>query len=526
MNLPAERVRSTVGAPAVATTKQATSHITIMADWTERYRPTTLSEVRGNDKARDAFHEWATTWDDHGQAVILYGSPGVGKTSAAHALAADMGWETVELNASDQRTADVIERFAGRAANNATLAGSAGGGGARGGDTESRQLVILDEADNIHGTYDRGGASAITKLVKDASQPIVLIANEFYEMSRGLRNACEDIEFRDVSARSIVPVLRDICRREDIEYEQDALDVIADTNDGDLRGAIKDLQAATEGRDAITAEDVVTSGRDRAMDLFPFLDAVLKEESAEEALQSAYRVDETPDDLTKWLEDNLLAVYEPTEAARAYDVLANADRWLGRVRATQNYSYWRYATDNAAAGVAAARDGTNGGWTRYSRPQFWPGSDETADKVCQRIAERSGLSIDTARREVLPFLSAMTHHCKPRELTVTMTAAYDLDEAAVSLITGSGESTNKVESIVADAEELRAEAIEAHSSGAFAGGTGDGDDNATTADSDSAASDRGDDSETRRSDGNADTDGDDPAETDDDENQAGLNDFV
>jgi len=47
------------------------------------------------------------------EAVVLHGSPGVGKTSAAHALANDMGWETVELNASDQRTADVIERFAG-----------------------------------------------------------------------------------------------------------------------------------------------------------------------------------------------------------------------------------------------------------------------------------------------------------------------------------------------------------------------------------------------------------------------------
>ena len=503
-----------------------------MADWTERYRPTTLSEVRGNDKARDAFHEWAQTWDDHGQAVILYGSPGVGKTSAAHALANDMGWETVELNASDQRTADVIERFAGRAANNATLAGSAGGGGASGGDTESRQLVVLDEADNIHGTYDRGGASAITNLVKESGQPIVLIANEFYEMSRGLRNACEDIEFRDVSSRSIVPVLRDICRREEIEYESDALETIADTNDGDLRGAIKDLQAAAEGRDAITAEDVVTSGRDRAMDLFPFLDAVLKEESAEEALQSAYRVDETPDDLTKWLENNLLAVYEPAEAARAYDALANADRWLGRVRATQNYSYWRYATDNAAAGVAAARDGTKGGWTRYSRPQFWPASDETADEVCQRIADRSGLSIDTARRDVLPFLSAMTHHCKPRELTVAMAAAYDLDETAVSFVTGSGESTNKVGSIVADAEELRAEAMEAHSGGAFAGATRETD----TESDDPAASDpahdrtadgeptdaTGDDGDLAADD-DASTADDDAA---DDEDQAGLTDFM
>ncbi|MFC6725228.1 AAA family ATPase, partial [Halobium palmae] len=71
-----------------------------MTDWTEKYRPSTLSEVRGNDSARDEFEEWARSWDDHRKAVVLHGSPGVGKTSAAHALAADMGWETVELNAS------------------------------------------------------------------------------------------------------------------------------------------------------------------------------------------------------------------------------------------------------------------------------------------------------------------------------------------------------------------------------------------------------------------------------------------
>ncbi|TKX51696.1 replication factor C large subunit, partial [Halorubrum sp. SP3] len=69
-------------------------------------------------------------------------------------------------------------------------------------------------------------------------------------------------------------------------------------NRGDLRGAINDLQAATQGRDAVTVEDVVTGDRDKALGLFPFLDAVLKEESAEEALQSAYAVDETPDDLS------------------------------------------------------------------------------------------------------------------------------------------------------------------------------------------------------------------------------------
>ncbi|GAA0527161.1 replication factor C large subunit [Halorubrum aquaticum] len=507
-----------------------------MADWTERYRPSTLSEVRGNDKARDAFAEWARSWDDHREAVILHGSPGVGKTSAAHALANDMGWETVELNASDQRTADVIERFAGRAARNATLGGSAAGGGATGGDTASRQLVILDEADNIHGNYDRGGASAITKLVKESGQPIVLIANEFYDISRGLRNACRDVEFRDVSARSIVPVLRDVCRKEGIEFESDALQRIAERNRGDLRGAINDLQAACEGRSSIAVEDVVTADRDKAMGIFPFLDAALKEESAEETLRSAYAVDETPDDLTKWIEDNVLDVYDAAEATRAYDFLANADVWLGRVRASQNYSYWRYATDNAAAGVAAARDGTKGGWTRYGRPQFWPSSDATADEVVGKIAETSGCSVATARREVLPFLSAVTHHCKPRELTVAMAAAYDLDEAGVAFVTGSGESTNKVESIVEDARERREERMEDHADGAFAGGAGrDGD--AASA-NDGGAAGTGDDTDRDGGERGAGSDVDEP--TDDegsadgevdeddgsDDGQSGLSDFV
>ncbi|WP_411964204.1 replication factor C large subunit [Haloferax sp. YSMS24] len=433
-----------------------------MVDWTEKYRPSTLSEVRGNDKARDALAEWAKTWDDHREAVVVHGSPGIGKTSAAHALAADMGWETVELNASDQRTGDVIERFAGRAAKNATLSGSSAG-------TSTRQLVILDEADNIHGNYDRGGSSAVTKLVKSSGQPIVLIANEFYDMSRGLRGACREIEFRDVSSRSIVPVLRDICRKEGLEFESAALERIAEMNSGDLRSAINDLQAIAEGRDRITEDDVVMGDRDRSVGLFEFLDAVLKEKSAQEALYTAYDVDETPDDLTKWIEDKVSLVYEPDELARAYEFLANADKWLGRVRATQNYSYWRYATDNLAAGVAASRDRTRGGWTRYGGAPYRSTRDKTRDTVVRKIAERGGFSMATARREVLPYLSALTHHCKPRELTVAMAAYYEFDESHVSFVTGSGETTNKVQSIVEDAETLREELVEEHAGGAFAG---------------------------------------------------------
>ena len=508
-----------------------------MTDWTERYRPTTLSEVRGNNKARDALQEWAEGWDDHREPVVVHGAPGVGKTSAAHALANDMGWEVVELNASDQRTADDIERFAGRASRNATLAGSAGGSGASsgsgGGDgSDGRQLIVLDEADNIHHQYDRGGKRAVTRLLKDAGQPIVLIANEYYDMSNGLRNAAREIEFRDVSARSIVPVLRDVLRKEGIEFDEPALERIADDNDGDLRAAIKDLQATAEDRDRVTVEVVTTGSRNRAVGLFEFLDAVLKEEeSAEAALRTAYDVDETPEDLLQWVEDKVSLVYEGRELARAYEFLANAEVWTSRVYATDyDYTWWRYATDNLAGGVAAARDGTYGGWTRYGGAPYRSTRDSTRDEVVRAIAEAGGVSMTTARLDVLPFLSAVTHHCKPRELTVAMAAWYDLDEAGVAYVTGSGETTNKVASIVEDAADLRAEALEDHAGGAFAGDDSDaGNADALEDDSDTEATDAdpADADVLDRDDGGAaDAEADEEAAAADDDGQAGLSDFM
>ncbi|WP_299237367.1 replication factor C large subunit [Natronomonas sp.] len=481
-----------------------------MVDWTERYRPTTLSEVRGNDKARDAFAEWAETWDEHGEAVVLHGSPGVGKTSAAHALANDMGWPTLEMNASNSRTKDEIERFAGRAAANATLAGG-------------RQLIVLDEADNLHRHRDRGGAAAMTDLVKRATQPIVLIANDYYEMSRGLRNACREIEFRDVSPRSIVPVLRDICRQEGVEFEESVLTGIAESNRGDLRGAIKDLQSR-ERNGAIAAEGS-EGERDRTQDVFSFLDAVLKDESAEEALSTAYATDETPDDLLRWVEDKVPKVYDGAELADAYEHLSNADVWLGRVRATQNYGYWRYATDNVAAGVAAVRRTERGGWTRYGGAPYRSSRDSTRDYVAERIAERAGVSTATARREIMPYLSVMTHHCRNRELTVRMVARYDLEAEHVSFITGSGKTTNKVQGIVEEADErLEADAVE-HSGGAFAPAA-DG----TTEDAGSEAGDGTENESERERESdreNESGEGDPPDRSADaDDSQAGLSEFM
>jgi replication factor C large subunit len=95
-----------------------------------------------------------------------------------------------------------------------------------------------------------------------------------------------------------------------------------------------------------------------------------------------------------------------------------------------------------------------------------------------------------------------------------MAAAYDLDEAGVAFVTGSGESTNKVASIVADARERREEVMSEHAGQAFVPGPAREDDETTVAADDTDA--------TAEDDVESDTDED--GETDD--GQSGLSDFM
>jgi len=103
----------------------------------------------GNPEAIDELRKWAKAWKSPRglprlRAALLAGPPGVGKTTAALALAKDMGWGLVEMNASDARNRAAIEQVAGRASltNAFSLTGELLS--ARRG---QRTLILLDEAD-------------------------------------------------------------------------------------------------------------------------------------------------------------------------------------------------------------------------------------------------------------------------------------------------------------------------------------------------------------------------------------------
>ncbi len=116
----------------------------------ERLRPTHLDQLVGNPRARAELRAWAESWSaterpPARRAAVLSGPAGVGKTTAAIALANDFGWTVVEMNASDARNEAAIDQVAGRASISHTL------GESQGSAQRSRALILLDEADCLTG---------------------------------------------------------------------------------------------------------------------------------------------------------------------------------------------------------------------------------------------------------------------------------------------------------------------------------------------------------------------------------------
>jgi replication factor C large subunit len=421
--------------------------------WTEKYRPGSLREVLGNGKAIDELRSWAEAWQ-RGEpitgAAMLFGPAGTGKTSAALALAREFDWDIIEMNASDARTAGMIQKIAGPASQSMTFSGKL-------------RLVVLDEADNLHGTADRGGAAAMLRLVRETSQPVLLIANEYYEIEKPLRDAAKGIQFRSVRAPTIAQALREICKTEGVACDPDALQLIAERAGGDLRSGINDLQAAAEGQKELKQEDVATAERDVKASIFKVLEVIFKGDKAREALQASYDLDESPEDLINWVDENLPLAYQGEDLFRGYESLARADVFLGRVSRRQNYGLWRYAGFLMTGGVQAAKAARGHGYVAFRPPSLWRRMGQTRkargvrDSAARKIARRCHVSAAFVRMELMGFVGLLL---KDKRIAASLAAELELEAEEIALLMGSTPTTKKVQVIFEEAQKIKeAEAV-------------------------------------------------------------------
>jgi len=421
-------------------------------EWAEKYRPRTLVDVVGNKKAVQDLRAWAEEWQSgipERRAVVLYGPAGIGKTSSAHALARDMDWEVIELNASDQRTAGVIEKVAGSAASMNTFFGG-------------KRLIILDEADNIHGTADRGGMRAIAGIIKATLQPIVLIANDIYGLTPTIRNLCLEIKFGSLQSRSMVPALKKVCEAEGVSCSQEAVLQIAENAGGDFRSAMNDLQAAANGKETLEVEDIGTAGRDVKENIFKAMQKIFKSTDCKKALESARGLDESPEDLVHWIDENLPIQYarkdgDLEDIRTGFGYISKADLYLGRVKKRQNYRMWRYASMLMVCGAALSKTRPYPGFIKYQQPSLWRRLGQTRskrdmrDNIVSKIGEHSFESMHYSRNNLLGFYSRML---KDEESAIEVTANLGLELEELMYLSGSTKASKKLQKIYDDAQKL------------------------------------------------------------------------
>ncbi|KJA27021.1 hypothetical protein HYPSUDRAFT_981028 [Hypholoma sublateritium FD-334 SS-4] len=255
--------------------------------WVDRYRPHKFTDLVGNEKvARDAM-AWVKEWDfcvfgkskgkkrsrDDEEEVntdpfrrpkekilLLSGPPGLGKTTLAHVVARQAGYEVMEINASDARSGSIVDDRIRPALESGSAIGST-----------KPVLLVIDEIDGATGAGDNSN-TFIHKLVqlifvkprrKERSgqnkghtprpllRPIICICNDHNASSLAkLRPHVLQIRFNRPADVHLVKMLKEVCSLEGMKADARALNTLVGVAKGDLRGCLNTLQfVKTRGED-------------------------------------------------------------------------------------------------------------------------------------------------------------------------------------------------------------------------------------------------------------------------------------
>lgn len=334
--------------------------------WVEKYRPKSFADVVNQEEAKYVLASWicarfrapkdfCTRWAKKkdreildARAILLAGPPGVGKTTLVHALAREIGYELIELNASDVRTAERLKEVVGRGLREGSLFGYGG------------KIVLFDEVDGLHVKEDAGGLEAIIEIVENSKVPIVMTANNPYDPRfRPLRDISLVVNLKRLSEEEVVEVLRRICASEGAKCEEEALRSIAKSSLGDLRAAINDLQMyLSGGRKALTVDDIKRVGeRNPQLSMFEILDRVYRARWFDEARAISFNPSFDWEQYFIWATETIPVVYKEVETMSvAYDRLSKADMFIGRIKRTQEWELLPYALELALGGVSQIKN--------------------------------------------------------------------------------------------------------------------------------------------------------------------------
>uniref|UniRef100_A0A8C7MKJ6 Chromosome transmission fidelity protein 18 homolog n=1 Tax=Oncorhynchus kisutch TaxID=8019 RepID=A0A8C7MKJ6_ONCKI len=185
------------------------------------------------------------------KVVLLSGPPGLGKTTLAHIIAKHAGYNVVEINASDDRSAELFQKRIDTATQMRSVLGA----------NEKPNCLIIDEIDGapaaaisiLLATLNRkdsqGAESEAEPLKKKKKKesvllrPIICICNDLYVPAlRPLRQQAFLLAFPQTQPSRLAQRLAEISRGQGMKADMGTLMALCEKTDNDIRSCINTLQ--------------------------------------------------------------------------------------------------------------------------------------------------------------------------------------------------------------------------------------------------------------------------------------------
>ncbi|CAI4036511.1 hypothetical protein SMKI_15G3580 [Saccharomyces mikatae IFO 1815] len=255
--------------------------------WTVKYAPTNLQQVCGNKGSVTKLKNWLANWENSKRngfkhagkdgsgvfrAAMLYGPPGIGKTTAAHLVAEELGYDILEQNASDVRSKTLLNAGVKNALDNMSVVGYFKHNEETHNINGKHFVIIMDEVDGMSGG-DRGGVGQLAQFCRKTSTPLILICNERnLPKMRPFDRVCLDIQFRRPDANSIKSRLMTIAIREKFKLDPNVIDRLIQTTRGDIRQVINLLSTISTTTKTINHENIneISKAWEKNIALKPF----------------------------------------------------------------------------------------------------------------------------------------------------------------------------------------------------------------------------------------------------------------